>query len=118
VFQFQNAFLITLLFQVVDSASITWQFQRTNEVGYVNAFFEETQHSAISCVDVCVQTGGCVVANYNPGTRTCALVNDAQTFEANVNWHAYTVISGITWFVNSIQNNVHNIFIQLKYRTR
>ena len=109
VFQFQNTFAVTLFFQVVASQSknIKWEFQRTSEVRYVNAFFEQAQHSAVSCVDMCVQTGGCVLANYNPGTRTCALVSDTQTFEANVNWHAYTVISGITWFFPIFQNTYY-----------
>ena len=71
------------------------QFSTTVGVRYSNAFAETSTQSAISCVDLCLTTGGCFVANYNPGSRTCELVGESQTWYANANWNAYTFVSGI-----------------------
>jgi len=70
------------------------QLKRTSGVLYSNNFATLETLSDIACVDVCINTRLCLTANYNTGTRTCALINDLQVFVTNVNWHAYSVITG------------------------
>ena len=89
-------FCVLLIFvSKTHAKTIKWKVSKTAGVKFSNAFDERAPHSEVSCVDLCVATGGCVVANYNPGTRTCALVDGSQTSDVNANWHAYSVISGI-----------------------
>jgi len=85
------------------TAKIKYQFSKTVGVRYSNAFAETLTHGDIFCVDLCLTTRGCFVANYNPGTRTCALVDGSQTSEAHTNWHAFGVVSGTKYlFVSKI----------------
>jgi len=80
------------------TAKIKYQFSKTVGVMYSNAIAETLTHSDISCVDLCLTTR----ANYNPGTRTCALVDGSQTSQAHANWHAYGVVSGTQYLFVSI----------------
>ena len=75
--------------------TMTWKFKKTVGIKSTNSFAERESLSDISCMDFCLATGGCVVANYNPGTRTCAIVDGFQKSGTNANWHTYDVISGM-----------------------
>jgi len=91
------AIVCVLLFSVSIShaKTIKWKFIKTVGVKFSNVFAERATLSDVSCVDLCLSTGGCVVANYNHGIRTCALIAESQTTDPNLNWHAYGVISGL-----------------------
>ena len=112
--QFLHGFAIVMCLRSIEAESkhIQWQFGQTEDVYYTNRFDEMTTPSHISCVYACVQTGACVVANYNTGTRTCALVSDTQSFDTNMNWNAYNIISGnFKWYIKIIKvENSNGIF--------
>jgi len=78
----------------ISAESSKLQLKRTSGALYSNNFATLETLSDIACVDVCINTRLCLSANYNPGNRTCALINDLQVFVTNVNWHAYSVITG------------------------
>jgi len=87
-------FLLLICMCIANLNMIKSQFSTTVGFRYSNAFAETATQSAISCVDLCLTTGGCFVANYHPGSRTCELVGESQTWYANANWNAYTFVSG------------------------
>lgn len=96
-----NLYCFTVICMVVvglhtsDCTTIKWKVGKTIGVRFLNPFAEKPHHSHTSCVHLCLAIGGCFVANYHPGSRTCALVDGSQTSNAyDETWHAYEVISG------------------------
>jgi len=96
IYCFAIVWVLLIFLSMTHAKTIKWKVSKTVGVKFSNAFAEHARLSDISCVDICLATGGCVVANYNPGTRTCALVDGSQISDASVNWHAYAVISGMS----------------------
>jgi len=74
---------------------IQWALQRTTGVRFDNTFAEFAALSAVACAYKCTWTGRCYVANYNSGTMTCTLIEDASTFVSDIEWDSFIVVSGM-----------------------
>lgn len=97
IFALQAYYIIIMMVvseAIAEVGYLQLQLMKTSDTLYSNVFSTLDTLSDIACAHACVNTRLCLSANYHPGTRTCALINDTGTFVADVNWHAYSVISG------------------------
>jgi len=99
ILHFNCLTIIGVLLSVIimtHAITMTWKFRKVADKKFTSIFAERESLSVISCVDFCLATGGCLIANYNQGTRTCALADSFQTYDAIMNWHALYISSGKT----------------------
>ena len=71
-----------------------WTLEKSTGVRYVSHFAETTALSGVDCVYQCLRTGRCFVANYNPGTMACNLIEDNPAFVSDIDWESFIVVSG------------------------
>ena len=90
------SFLFVLLLIIPSLAmSVQWTLQKTTGVRFTNHFAEFAALSVVACAYKCMWTGRCFVANYNSGTMTCTLIEDASIFVNDIDWDSFIVVSGM-----------------------